>query len=823
MALWRAVERDRTAANASLLPQGLFSSAFWRLGGPGIWFSAGALVLELEPLLRGHGLERLGVAGLTALGLGVRAAVASSPRADWAAWAASGLATLTALGCQHFSGLPGYWLPLGMAMALGWTVLGLSPSATTAPERRGVLRPLWVVSSLTVLASIGGTSLAILEETLRLRSGWVLVSWALTAVWGLAGASLVRSSWPMLASWVLVSAGVGLTGYHGDLALGIAMGMGLAAALWVARRAGRLSWLEALCQRLGAQGEGFVGRALPDPEGTLLREPLLLGLLLGSGYQLWGLSSAETGLLPALAVGLAGLAGAWVLDPSFRPLILAPLPALLAWKAGAEATSAVMLLGVGSMLSGWRLLSPLGSSSSLTGWASVGWASVGWASVGWASVALILAGAVGLGGAEAGSAHALLHTPMWPVVVTCWTLTVLKLGLEQRKAGALGVSGIGIWVSAGVWLAWVGVLLGGGRPPLALLPPLGWVSLLLLGAMLLRGENLQARHGIPAAPLRRLYRLLAWITLAGGLFIPGPTSRELALECLAWLALGGLELVQGLREQRVGPVRRAELSFFMAWGVVRVLTPLGDSLAGHDSSLVAGLAVLCLLGSDALRRRAQTVLAIPMHELAAVLPGVALLLCVQEDRSLILPLAGAGGFYLLHFHLREQARSLLLGVGLLNVSMLLGWRALGVSDVQVYVMPLGLTALALAQKFRTVLPRAALRALRTGAMGLIFLASFYQSVLTPWSSALMLLIALGSVGAGVGLKVRSFVTLGALAVLVVLGMNLLRFGLAFPQFWALYLTLAGVAILGGMVAVSLQRERLTAALERLQSELEGWE
>jgi hypothetical protein len=313
--------------------------------------------------------------------------------------------------------------------------------------------------------------------------------------------------------------------------------------------------------------------------------------------------------------------------------------------------------------------------------------------------------------------------------------------------------------------------------------------------------------------------------LAGGaaFALSGATGADQGLVILA-LLIATLTLgYTGLRESREREIYLAELGLVACYLYLRLGTGLADMLEGWDAILMAVLAFGLLGLGEASRRADLEVLSRPALTTSLLLPAGALavhLAARQLDAGL---LAAMATVYLTHHLLTHRRRTLIAAAVLYNSALFSIWQRNGWTDPQLYLIPVGLTANLLAHVYRHTLTRESLHLIRYGAASLIFGVSFYQSILTPWNSLLLILLAVAGVGAGMVLRIRSYLYLGTGFVVAGVLMNLARFGLSHREFWAINLTLLGLAILSAMVVFSWKRAEIRSAMARVKDGLEGWE
>jgi hypothetical protein len=215
---------------------------------------------------------------------------------------------------------------------------------------------------------------------------------------------------------------------------------------------------------------------------------------------------------------------------------------------------------------------------------------------------------------------------------------------------------------------------------------------------------------------------------------------------------------------------------------------------------------------------------------AALLPvGIALLLPSGASGQTALM---AGGASLLYTTLAVVERSRLFGaLGALaaNLALLISALAFEVRGSEIYLAPLGLLILMLAQIFgRTVAP-ATRHWLQTIGGLFIYLPSaleMAQRLSAPGSANYAVgfgTLCLLGVAAGMVLQIRAYLVLGVLFLSLDVVVNLLNLGLRDHRVGFWLLSLSGLCILGAMVGTTLRGQELRQLAARLRLYWRGWD
>lgn len=164
-----------------------------------------------------------------------------------------------------------------------------------------------------------------------------------------------------------------------------------------------------------------------------------------------------------------------------------------------------------------------------------------------------------------------------------------------------------------------------------------------------------------------------------------------------------------------------------------------------------------------------------------------------------------------------------------NAALLVFALAQGLDGIEIYIGPVGLLVMALAQIFATKLEPGARSALRVIGGVLLYVPSGLKLALRlgaaedPTYSVIFGLVCLLGVLAGVILRVRAYLALATLALTLDVVANLVYAGLRDHRLGFILLSVSGLLILGLMIAITLFKERAWSLVMRLRSRVRGWE
>ncbi|MFP2903149.1 hypothetical protein [Corallococcus sp. 4LFB] len=174
---------------------------------------------------------------------------------------------------------------------------------------------------------------------------------------------------------------------------------------------------------------------------------------------------------------------------------------------------------------------------------------------------------------------------------------------------------------------------------------------------------------------------------------------------------------------------------------------------------------------------------------------------------------------------KQKGPASLMSVAAFNTALYLVWLGTGSGEPQYYAIPAGLSLLLLLRVFRTGLSRDAYAQLRALAVTGIYVAGAWKPLLFNDGEAMLLCVflCLVGVGAGIALRIRSYVYLGSAFLVTAVAANLVRFGMRDHRVGAAFLSLLGLMVVGFMVVLSAHRAALLQKYARVRDLLATWE
>jgi hypothetical protein len=345
------------------------------------------------------------------------------------------------------------------------------------------------------------------------------------------------------------------------------------------------------------------------------------------------------------------------------------------------------------------------------------------------------------------------------------------------------------------------------------LQPTAWGEVLLLHRIGLRGLAIVALYGsilwqIDLAPVDVLMAAVTFVIfIAGELW----TACRLQSETRVWTAAGVALLGAGY------------FAFFQ-------LLPLGQ---GFLMFALLGLGVILWLVSEwAGKSPSAAILRRPFQQMALALPMATVILGVCRfvltppvwlgANSLALLLAA--GFYFWRGLERTSKTLIVLAGAVLNVAMILLWRELAWNDPQFFMIPIGISLLALVQLLKGEIPEKLHDPLRYLGALVILVSPTFHIVGGSWLHLFSLMVvSVGVMLVAMGLRVRALIYTGTAFLVADLVAMVVRGSIDNPN----VLWMAGLALGAGVIALGAvcerNREALVGRVRVLTEALKQWD
>lgn len=532
------------------------------------------------------------------------------------------------------------------------------------------------------------------------------------------------------------------------------------------------------------------------------------GFALEAVEEVWDrIGAAGKGLDLSLWAGAAVLVGCSLASPSL--LWLVPALVLLVTPNAVESVFAVALVALTVMLKlptleGSVYLAAFGAGLAWFGALRDSEASETRLHLGWV-----------LGLASLGFS-ADLHAWQMPV---CWTFAAITSWAIVRRLPSLRwVGWAAVWAASHAVLAWAGLALSTGAPKELILPWFALASVLVaLRPALTPSIPQHARVGL-------VLRAIAITELSAGMFVcPGGHGRE----AIAVVLAAGLSLWLAWRDAKEDQPRGVwlgALSLTTGFVLTRVL-------AGGDVGLVESIAALVVAGGASLlaSRLPESLPNVTkaLGRVATWWPVLGLVTAPWSSPTsvAVLLVACAVHYTLLAQQQSQKPLASVLSAAAFNGAVLTMWFGSGWGEAQYVLVPMGLSGLVLVQVFSKELGDAWAARLRAVAVGLVYAAAAFRPLAldAPWAFFLCVALCVVGVGAGIALRIRSFVTLGSIFLVTTVVATLVRWGVREPRLGALFLSGLGLAVVAFMVVVTTKKAELLERYKRVRGALERWD
>ncbi|GMU08907.1 hypothetical protein ASNO1_51600 [Corallococcus caeni] len=425
-----------------------------------------------------------------------------------------------------------------------------------------------------------------------------------------------------------------------------------------------------------------------------------------------------------------------------------------------------------------------------------------------------------------------------PLTLGVLAAALLVAAFQWRGALAGVIAGLGTMVAGGAVVATGMVLLSQAMAPAY--RPLFTVSGAVL-ALAAAGSALSLHVARRATSRRRSdvaggmgwgrdLWLVASAALLAAVALGGRASEDVLPVALAAIGLAvGVALHAAWREHTGRHVYFVQVAVVGVYALVRGLYAQGLR-PEHDALFALSLGFV-LVGVTVLARRAGVR---PVEQatrrFAALLP-IAVALVLPGDATGEAALF-AGGSGLLYAALGAVERSRMFGAfaaAACNLALLLAALAFGLEGLEVYLAPLGLLLLMMGQLFTSSLPHAARNAVRILGGLLLYVPAAAKLAARMGESAdgtyavVFGAVCLLGVAVGMALRIRAYLALGTLFLLLDVVANLLDAGLRDHRIGFLVMTLAGLSIVTGRVMATLKRREWELLLGRVRVQLRGWD
>jgi putative effector of murein hydrolase LrgA (UPF0299 family) len=310
------------------------------------------------------------------------------------------------------------------------------------------------------------------------------------------------------------------------------------------------------------------------------------------------------------------------------------------------------------------------------------------------------------------------------------------------------------------------------------------------------------------------------------------SAFDIASMSVAWLALAGTSLTRAVRSQERNWVWYAEAVALTALGYAQATGLIDMRQPGIEFVLLLGGIALWCIGHWLPLSSKFAVAAVPFQQSGFWIPLSVLPLALWRQYEQFdvawagansLPLLGAAAFYFWRGMETRQLGTGILSAVLLNTACVLLWTDLHWTDPQLFLIPLGISVLALTELMSREIPPRYHDRLRIVGSLMILVSPTFNIVTGSWLHILTLMVASTLLAlAAIGLRVRVLLYTSTAFLLADLVALVARGSVDEPN----VLWIAGVALGALIIALGAvcenHRETVLSRLRYLAAELEQW-
>lgn len=309
-------------------------------------------------------------------------------------------------------------------------------------------------------------------------------------------------------------------------------------------------------------------------------------------------------------------------------------------------------------------------------------------------------------------------------------------------------------------------------------------------------------------------------------------SADASWAVVAWFSLATAAVTRAIRLQNTPCVWLAEATVVAAFTYFHVAGVLHLNNAIVEFLLLFGGIALWSIGQSITSGSRLQVLAKPFEQSGYWLPLAVLPIAILRQSGNIetswvgansLPLLGAAMFYFWRGMERRQLGTTMLSAVLLNIACLFFWNDLHWTDPQFFLIPLGISVLAITELMNREIPAAYHDRLRFVGSLMILVSPTFNIVTGSWLHILTLMIASALLAlVAIGLRVRVLLYTSTAFLLADLVALVARGSVDEPNvLWITGVALGALIIALG-AACENHRETILARLRGLAAELEQW-
>jgi hypothetical protein len=272
------------------------------------------------------------------------------------------------------------------------------------------------------------------------------------------------------------------------------------------------------------------------------------------------------------------------------------------------------------------------------------------------------------------------------------------------------------------------------------------------------------------------------------------------------------------------------LSLVPAWLVAREFVVLHSGVAQFA---LTGIAAMMLFVSTRTKERARfSIFANPLEKVGLALPAIACGLAIwnqwvaapmEHAAWTSIATFAAAGVYLFRAIQKQDRRYYIAAGVILNGTLLMTWRTMGLTDAQWYLVPIGLSVLGLVELLRKELPKESHDPLRYAGALAILVSPVFNILDGSWVHLLSLMgLSLMVVLLAIGFRLRALMYTGTAFLLADLLAMVVRSSIENQtMLWVSGLGM-GAAVIALAAYCERHREQVLQRIRMLSSELATW-
>ena len=331
-----------------------------------------------------------------------------------------------------------------------------------------------------------------------------------------------------------------------------------------------------------------------------------------------------------------------------------------------------------------------------------------------------------------------------------------------------------------------------------------------------------------ASTLRVCFVLTTCLTLT----ISHLDPTQLVVCVAAFGIAASVEFIEGVRKQHVGHVWStfAVVVSALGWLIVHKQLVIGS---GVSQVALIGVSVISLLSARVIRNHDRLGFAMPpLEQLGLTCPLAVVALTLFRTAAgipALLPgidsmvMLAAAAIYFYRGLATSNRLFLIAAAVIFNIASAQLWLSLNLNDLQLYLVPLGLTVLALVELLKKEIPVASHNTIRNIGSLAILVSPTFEILSGSWLHMVtLMLLSVLVILLAIGLRIRNLVYIGTAFLLADLVAMVIQSAIANPGMLWIGGLATGVAVIALAAYCENHREQLLSRIRLLNAELATW-